>query len=170
MNLLNMLFKNRHCKKLGTRLNIAFGIVLSVPVITYYSHKTEQEAVAKIGPYLKIAGMMLSESVAETEKLAAAYARKKEIAALVSFGLREKLGGALEKDAEKDNLDLICVIDRSFNCIVHSCSLPHAGASVPVKQTEAALSGLSSAGIVIMTEAEIKAEGTRIKIILTREG
>jgi len=94
------------------------------------------------------------------EMTALGYARKKEVP--VSFGLREKLGGALEKDAEKDNLDLVSIIDRSSDCIVHSCRPPHTETAIPAEQTETALSGLSSAGIMIMTKAEAETEGPEI--------
>jgi len=59
----------------------------------------------------------------------------------------------LEKDAEKDNIDLVSIIDRSSDCIVRSCRPPH---------TETALSGLSSVGIMIMTKAEAETEGPEI--------
>jgi class 3 adenylate cyclase/HAMP domain-containing protein len=112
--------------RLGTQLNISFGLVLFVPMIiatvfsiVYYSNKIRKEAVNAIDSDLKIAHLIYRNAEKDMD-IAEVYAQKKEIVVLLGLNLGQKIGIELNKTAQLDSLDMITVVDTSYNVLVRS--------------------------------------------------
>jgi len=153
--------------RLGTRLNISFGLVLFVPMIiatvfsiVYYSHKIEQEAISKINSDLKIAELIWQNELGEMKNLADAYSQKKEVTVLLGYNVGEKLGGELNRSAKSDNIDMITITDTANMVMVRS----HAPLKInePYLQkpyTAEAFSGKSLSFTEILVIRELEEEG-----------
>ncbi len=153
--------------RLGTRLNISFGLVLFIPMIiatvfsiVYYSHKIEQEAVNTIDSDLKIAELIYQNALDEMKNLADAYSQKKEVTFLLGYNVGEKLGGELNQSAQSDHIDMITITDTSNTVLVRS----HAPLKInePYLQknyTAEALSGKSSSFTEILDIKDLQEEG-----------
>ncbi|MEZ4525696.1 MAG: HAMP domain-containing protein [Desulfobacterales bacterium] len=153
--------------RLGTRLNISFGLVLFVPMIiatvfsiVYYSHKIEQEAVNTITSELKIAELIYRNALEEMKNLADAYSQKKEVTVLLGYNVGEKLGAELNRSAQSDHIDMITITDASNAVMVRS----HAPLKInePYLQkpyTAEVLSGKSLGFTEILDLSELKEEG-----------
>ncbi|MEE4356754.1 MAG: adenylate/guanylate cyclase domain-containing protein [Desulfococcaceae bacterium] len=153
--------------RLGTRLNISFGLVLFVPMIittvfsiVYYSNKIEQEAVNKINSDLKIAELIYQNALEEMKSLANAYSQKKEIIMLLGYNVGEKIGRELSKSAQGDQIDMITVTDNANTVLVRS----HAPEKInqpylDKNYTAKALSGKSFSFTEILHIGELEEEG-----------
>jgi|GEM_PF-2852860 len=152
--------------KINTQLNIAFAVVLLVPMIcaavfsvVYFSQKITEEAVSKIHSDAKAADIIFHDSLTEMKHLAMAYAQKKTVVMLINFNLGEKIGTDLTKSAVTDHLDMITIIDASHKVLVRShapkCTGDHL---IPKQYTDAALGGTPGCGAEIMSAEELEAE------------
>ncbi len=156
--------------KLGAQLNISFALVLFVPMmiatvfsIVYYSTKIQKEAVNSITSDLKIAQLIYQNAETELNNLANSYSQKKEITVLLGLNLGEKIGAELDKSARTDGLDMITVVDTTYNVLVRSHAPSKINEPYPNKvYISQAFSGKSSYGTEVLDIGELKQEGFKI--------
>ncbi len=113
--------------KLGTQLNIAFFVALFVPLalatiysIVYYSNKIQQEALHTVSANLKVAALIYDNKVAEMEKVAITYAKRKTVVLFFHMFLNEKLGKDLEQAASSDKVDMVTLVDTEYKVVSRS--------------------------------------------------
>jgi PAS domain S-box-containing protein len=116
-----------HLRSLKTKLDIAFLIVLFLPLTTatiysvgYFSKKIEQAALARVSSDLDLVTTLLSSQSLEIRYLAQSYARMVHWGELLDLGLTQSLQDRLEEEAALRGLDQILVIDWSRKIIVNS--------------------------------------------------
>jgi PAS domain S-box-containing protein len=116
-----------HLRSLKTKLNIAFLIVLILPLATatiysvnYFSQKIERDALARVSSDLELVSMLLSSQALEIRYLAQTYAQSLHWGVLLDLGLTRRLHERLSDEAVLRGLDQILVIDRSKKTVVNS--------------------------------------------------
>jgi len=114
-----------HLKSLKTKLDIAFLIVLILPLTTaafyslnYFSQKIERDALAQVSSDLDLVSMFLGSQSLEIRYLAQSYARMAHWGRLLNLGLTHRLQDTLRQEAALRGLDQILVIDSSRKIIV----------------------------------------------------
>lgn len=153
--------------RLGAQLNLSFALVLFVPMIVatifsivYYSQKIEAEAVNTINSDLVIADIIYSQAVTEMKNLAGAYAQKKTLVVLFGLNLGEKLGLDLAESAKLDDIDMITLVDASYQVLVRSHAPSKINETFDRKGfIDIGLSGTAVSGTEVLTAADLKAEG-----------
>lgn len=142
---------------MNRQLNIAFGLVLIVPLllatiflIWYYSGKIKTEALAKIEADAKAAKLILAAELAEVGNRARDYARSKQLVLLSGLlelddTLKIKIGRDFSKTSEDHS---ITVIDPSAKILIRSDKPTELnGHLFHTPQIEAAFLGTVSSGI-----------------------
>lgn len=153
--------------KLGTELNISFGLVLFVPMlvaavfsIVYYSQKIKDEAVNKINTDANMGDIIYRTEIEEVKSLANAYANKKTIVFLLNYRLGEKIGTDLAKYTENDDVDMVTVIDSSYKVLVRSHMPKNIDGNLSRKDwIDKALAGITVGGTEILTPKLLEREG-----------
>lgn len=158
--------------KLGTQLNISFGLVLFIPMIIatafsilYYSNKIEKEAVSRISSDLKIARIIYTNMENKMKQLAVAYSQRRSIVWLLdpSLQLGRKIGLELAASAIRDGLDTITIVDSQYNVLIRSHAPERIGDRVPGKDyIKKALKGASVAGTELLSRGELYSEGVSL--------
>ncbi|MDM8540851.1 HAMP domain-containing protein, partial [Desulfococcaceae bacterium HSG9] len=124
--------------RLGTQLNVSFGLVMLAPMIIatlfsiiYYSNKIEEEAVNKISSDANIAKLIYQHAQSEMASLADSYAKKSAIQVLTNLilakdefdkNMARKLGNNLSKLAPSDDLDMITMVNQDRRVFTRSHS------------------------------------------------
>ncbi len=113
--------------KLGTQLNIAFALVLFIPMvlatgfsINYYSHKISRQAIDNIASDARTAEIIMENRQAGMAAVSSGLASQKGLPLLIEYKLGRKIGMEWAPISDQKDLDMISVISPDFLVIARS--------------------------------------------------
>ncbi len=142
-------------KSLKTKLDLAFLIVLIIPLITltvcsidYLSQKIKEDAIARVSSNLDLVVLLLNHQTTEIRYIAQSYGQSNRWGLFLSLGLAFRLNERLCAEATLRNLDEIVIIDPSGKVVAaNKCSHDQVNYQVPENFVQTGLTGQLSSGL-----------------------
>lgn len=114
-------------KSLRTKMNIAFLVVLVLPLATttlfsvdYFSRQIKEDALEKVSSDLELVSLLLKSRTLEARYLVQSYSQQRIWGVLAQLGLISRLNERLRTGAASEGLDQVLVVDMNGRIIAHA--------------------------------------------------